>query len=154
MNAKTIWDKWVPPGTLVLDEANVKRRYKELSLVLHPDKNPDEIDKYTGLFQTLGNEYSYLKGYLESHPKPVVVERPPRPRPRPRPAPSASSRPAARPARPDSQHTLFEESWNRHKAERDEELKRSRARFAAQRRSYVRTPGKFGLNDENINESF
>ena len=45
----------------------LKRNYHRLSLLLHPDKNPSEKEKFTELFQNLYNSYQRLREHVRKN---------------------------------------------------------------------------------------
>ena len=44
---------------------DVRKSYKRLCLLWHPDKNPDKIDEATKKMQEIGEAYSVLKKRLD-----------------------------------------------------------------------------------------
>jgi hypothetical protein len=57
------------PFTASPSKEEVRKAYLHMSIKLHPDKHPEEGERYTELFQKMKQAYDYLTGWLARQPQ-------------------------------------------------------------------------------------
>ena len=78
------------------DEATIKKAFKKLALLYHPDRNSNNVDEATERFKQINEAHTYLTyGAAPSQPR---ARTPP-----PEPAPPATPEPPSRPPPPTTQ---------------------------------------------------